>query len=328
MSLLFLSHEQVDQLLAMDACIDAMATALVDLTSGRLAQPLRGGFAPPGAAGLMAWMPAHRGGPDPAFAAKLLCVVPDNPRRGLDAHQGAVILLDGRTGELRAVIDASAVTAIRTAAVSAVATRCLARADAAELAIVGTGVQAERHLAAIPLVRPIRRARIAGRSAERARAFVARVRAPAGVEVVAAESAEAAVRGADVIVTVTSSPTPVVDVAWLSPGAHVAAVGASRPPARELSPESVAACSLFVDRRQSLEGEAAEWQEGVARGLFGPDHVRAEIGEVLAGTRPGRTSAAEITLFRSLGLAAEDLAAAELAWKRALAAGVGTAVKS
>src|SRR5262245_55467474 len=203
MSLLFLGREDVDRLLAMDACIEAMATALVELSTGRIAQPLRVPFAPADAAGFLVWMPAHRGGPDPAFAAKLLCIVPDNPGRGLDAHQGAVVLLDGTTGELRAVIDDSAITAIRTAAVSAVAARCLARPDAAELAIVGTGVQAERHLEAIPLVRPIRRARIAGRSAERARAFVDRVRVPAGVEVAPADSARDAVRGADVVVTAT-----------------------------------------------------------------------------------------------------------------------------
>jgi len=315
-AVLVFSRADVERLLPMDACIDAMAAALVDLSAGRLDQPLRTMFAPRDAAGIMAWMPAHRAGDAPLFACKLLVVVPTNPARGLDRHQGAVALFDGTTGELRAIMDASPVTAIRTAAVSAVAARHLARADAAELAIVGTGVQAERHLAAIPLVRPIRRVRVAGRTPERARAFVDRIRPPAGVAVVAAASVEAAVRGADIVVTATTSATPVVELGWLAPGTHVSAVGASRPPAHELAPETVAACATFTDRRESLEGEAGEWRMGVARGLFGRDHLRAELGEVVAGARPGRASDAEITLFRSLGLAVEDLAAAELVWRR------------
>jgi len=324
--LVILSGEDVDRLLPMDVCIEAMVPALMDVSAGRLAMPLRTGFAPPGVDEYLVWMPAHRGGAAPTFSTKLLCIVPQNPERGLDAHQGAVVLIDGTTGELRALMPASAVTAIRTAAVSAVATRRLARADAAELAIVGTGVQAERHIAAIACVRPIRRVRVAGRTLERAAAFVDRVRARAKVEVIAAASPEAAVRGADVVVLATSSDTPVIDGAWLSPGAHVNAVGASRPPSHEITAETVAACALFCDRRQSLDGEAAEWQDGLRRGVFAADHVRGEIGEVLAG-RPGRTSDEEITLFRSLGLAAEDLAAAEAVWRRALAAGAGTVVQ-
>src|SRR5262249_46826786 len=159
--LVILSGEDVDRLLPMDVCIEAMVPALMDVSAGRLAMPLRTGFAPASVEEFLVWMPAHRGGAEPMFSTKLLCIVPRNPERGLDAHQGAVVLLDGTTGELRALMPASAVTAIRTAAVSAVATRCLARPDAAELAIVGTGIQAGRHLAAIPSVRPIRRVRVA-----------------------------------------------------------------------------------------------------------------------------------------------------------------------
>jgi ornithine cyclodeaminase len=230
------------------------------------------------------------------------------------------------TGELRAVLDASAITAIRTAAVSAVATRCLARPDAHELAVIGTGVQAASHLEAIPLVRPIRRARIVGRTLAQATAFVERHQRP-GLELVAADSAEEAVRGADVVVTATTSPTPVLARAWLVPGAHVNAVGASRPTTCELDAETVAACALFVDRRQSLEAEAGEWLDGVRAGRFGADHVRAELGEVLAGMRPGRQHEREITLFRSLGLAAEDLAAGAELVAAARRAGVGTEVR-
>ncbi len=323
MPFLVLGRAEVERLLPMRGCIDAMAQALADLARGQVSQPLRTAFVPPAAPGLLVWMPAYR--PGGAFAMKLLCIVPGNAARGLDAHQGAVVLFDGTTGELRAVLDASTVTAIRTAAVSAVATRALARADARELAIVGTGVQAERHLEAIPLVRPIRRVRVAGRTAARARAFVERHRGGA-LEILAADDVEAAVRGADVVVLATTATTPVVATEWLAPGCHVNAVGASVPTARELSAETVAACALFVDRRDSLGAEAGEWIDGVARGLLGPQDVRAEIGAVVAGLAPGRRSEAEVTLFRSLGLAAEDLAAAELAVAAAGAASVGTLV--
>jgi len=305
-------HAEVERRLPMGDCIEAMAAVLADLARGRLAQPLRTGYAPPAANGLLVWMPAHRSAPTPSFAVKVLCVVPDNPTRGLDAHQGAVLLMDGATGELRAVCDAAAVTGIRTAAVSAVSTRSLARAGASELAIIGTGVQAARHLEAIPLVRPIRRVRVAGRTAEKARAFVERMRAATEIELVASESAEAAVRGADIVVTATTSPTPVLAREWLAPGAHICCLGASQPPAHEIDAETVAACALFTDRRDSLDAEAAEWQMGLRAGRFGREHLRGELGEVLAGLRPGRLSDDEITLFRSLGLAVEDLAAAEL----------------
>jgi ornithine cyclodeaminase len=265
----------------------------------------------------MVWMPAHRSAPTAVFGVKLLCIVPGNPARGLDAHQGAVLLLDGTTGVLRAVLDASAVTAIRTAAVSAVSTRCLARPEASELAIIGTGVQAESHLEAIPLVRPIRRARIAGRTVDKARAFVERMAGKSPIELVAAESIEAAVRGADVVVTATTARTPIIELGWLAPGAHLCVMGTIAPIGHEIDVETLAVCALFTDRRDSLDAEAVEWQEGLRAGRFGPDHLRAELGEVLAGIRPGRRSDDEITLFRSLGLAAEDLAAAELVVARA-----------
>jgi ornithine cyclodeaminase len=311
-----LGAEEVERFLPMAACIEAMAGALAELARGRTRQPLRSLFAPVGAPGAMVWMPAWRaGGP---FAAKLLVIVPGNAARGLDAHQGAVALFDGATGELHAVVDAAAVTAIRTAAVSAVATRALARADARELAIVGTGVQAARHLEAIPLVRPIRRVRVAGRSPERARAFAARTGA------IACDSVEEAVRGADIVVAATTATAPILETGWLAPGSHVNVVGG--PPTQELAAETVAACALVADRRDALENEAREWRDGVARGLFGPAHVRAELGEIVAGLASGRRDDREITLFRSLGLAAEDLAAAELAVARAASArGAGRA---
>jgi ornithine cyclodeaminase len=308
----------------MSESIAVVAGAFVALEQGEMSMPLRSIWIPPAANGGMAWMPAHRGGAEPLYGLKVLCVIPDNPTRGLDGHQGQVMLADGVTGQLRALLEASAVTAIRTAAVSALATRLLAREDARTLAIVGTGVQARTHLEAIPLVRPIEHVRIAGRTPERARAFVGEL--AGGVELEACESVEEAVRGADVVVTATSSREPVLMRNWLDPGVHVNAVGASQPTSRELDTQTVADAALFTDRRESLENEAAEYRLALEEGLIEPAHVRAELGELLTGTATGRTSEGEITLFRSLGLAVFDVAAAAHILAKAEASGAGVPV--
>jgi ornithine cyclodeaminase len=235
-----------------------------------------------------------------------------------------VLLFDGETGAPRALLDASAVTEIRTAAVSGVATRLLARADATELAILGSGVQARSHLEAMAKVRPFARARVWSRTAEHARALAAEASAPFPVEAV--PSAEEAVRGADVVVTATSSREPIVERAWLEPGAHVNAVGSSIPTARELDAETVAAASLFADTRESMLNEGGDYLLAVSEAGIGPDHIQAELGEVLVGAHAGRRSADELTVFKSLGIGVEDLAAAELVYARARESGAGTAV--
>jgi ornithine cyclodeaminase len=269
-------------------------------------------------------MPGYRGGEQSAFALKAVVIVPSNPSRGLDAHQGAVLLSNGETGVLEAVLDASAFTAIRTAAVSAVATRALAREDARTLAIIGAGVQARAHLEAMGLVRPFERAFISSRTPERA----SRLAEEAGTSfpVEALDSGEAAVREADVIVTVTSSPEPVLRREWIRDGTHINAVGASLPTSRELDTATVAAATLFVDRRESTENESGDYLMPLHEEAIGPEHIRAELGEVLIGAHPGRTSANEITIFKSLGLAIEDLAAAEHVVRRAREAGLGAEV--
>jgi ornithine cyclodeaminase/alanine dehydrogenase-like protein (mu-crystallin family) len=327
MSFLVLNAREIERLLPMDECIDVAASALVALDAGEMSQPLRSIFVPPGAKGGMAWMPAYRRGPAPLYGMKVLCVIADNPSRGLDGHQGQVLLSDGVTGQLRALLDASAVTAIRTAAVSALATRLLARAGARDLAIIGTGVQALTHLESIPLVRPIRRARVAGRSPERARQFVTRVaeRFPFAIE--ASPSAEEAVRDADIVVTATSSRAPVLARGWLKRGAHVNAVGASQPTSRELDTATVADSLLFTDRRESLENEAAEYRLALEEGLIVESHLRAELGQLLTGKAEGRTSDEQLTLFRSLGLAVFDVAAAAHVVAKAHEQGTGLTVE-
>jgi ornithine cyclodeaminase len=237
-----------------------------------------------------------------------------------------VLVSDGTTGQLRALLDAAPITAIRTAAVSALATRLLAREDASTLAIVGTGVQALGHLESIPIVRPIEHVRIAGRSPERAQEFVAGLagRFPFAIE--ASPSVEAAVRDADIVVTATSTREPILERAWLAAGTHVNAVGASQRTHRELDTATVVDSALFTDLRQSLENEAAEYHLALEEGLISGAHVRGELGELVTGKVQGRTSDAELTLFRSLGLAAFDVAAAEHVVAKAAASGAGISV--
>jgi ornithine cyclodeaminase/alanine dehydrogenase-like protein (mu-crystallin family) len=352
MRVLVLSHRDVLAALPPPACAEAMAAVLAAHARGGSFMPLRSVMAPPGAAGFLGLMPGWRGpqpeggtgprGDDPpstpgrgassandgaAFALKAVCIVPSNPARGLDAHQGLVTLFDGETGQPTAILDASAVTEIRTAAVTAVATGALSRPDARTLAILGAGTQARAHLTALLPVRDFEQVRVYAPTEAHVRALVGQA-GDQDAEVSVAPSAQEAIRGADVVVTATSSREPVLRRDWLKPGAHVNAVGASTPRARELDTATVAASALFCDSRESLRHEAGEFQLAVAEGLIaGEEHVRAELGEVLAGTAPGRRDAGELTLFRSLGLAIEDLAAAETAVAAAKAAGLGTEVE-
>jgi ornithine cyclodeaminase/alanine dehydrogenase-like protein (mu-crystallin family) len=330
MRALILGHREVLAALPLEACAQAMAAVLTERARGGTYMPLRSVMMPPGAAGFLGLMPAWRG-PQPgraaAFALKAVAVMPGNPARGLDAHQGLVTLFDGETGVPTAILDASAITAVRTAAVTAVATGLLARHDARTMAVLGAGTQARAHLRALARVRDFEQVRVYAPTTAHAEALVEQVRGGRAKLSVAA-SAEEAVSGADVVVTVTSAREPVLRRAWLKPGAHVNAVGASTPLARELDTATVAASALFCDSRESLRNEAAEFALALGEGLIaGEEHVRGELGEVLAGIAPGRQDDRELTLFRSLGLAVEDLAAAELAVAVATERGIGTEVE-
>jgi ornithine cyclodeaminase/alanine dehydrogenase-like protein (mu-crystallin family) len=318
--MLVLNQEEVERLLDMEGCIGAMEGALAALARGEVHVPLRTVVSPGDEPSLLGLMPAHRAGDAPLYSLKTVAVFPDNPKRGLDAHQGTVTLFDGETGEVRVLMNASAITAIRTAAVSAVATRLLARRDARVLGILGAGVQARSHLEAMRLVRSFDAVRVYSPTAEHARA----VADEGGAEAVG--SAEEAVRGADVVVTATNSLEPVLHRDWLKPGAHVNVVGGRPPHMRELDLATVAEAGFYVDRRESAEAEAYDYRDALEAGAIGPDHIRGEIGEVLIGSAPGRSSEDELTVFRSLGLAVEDLAAAEYVVRRARETGVGVEV--
>jgi len=327
MNILILNYDEVERLLPMQECVEVMAEALAALSSGQLHQPLRMVVRPPDAVGLMGLMPAYRAGAQATYGLKAVCVFPGNTALGKDAHQGSVTLFSGATGELLALLNASAITAIRTGAVSAVATRLLAREDAGELALLGTGVQARSHLAAMACARPIRRARVVSRDPDHARAFAAELRPLYPFPIEPAANPEAAVRGADIVVTATTAAEPVIRREWLAPGTHINAVGSSIPTTRELDTATLAAAELFVDRRESTLNESGDYLFAMREGAIGPDHIRAEVGELLLGAQPGRSSAAAITVFKSLGLAVEDLAAAEYVYRQAQAQGAGTWVE-
>jgi ornithine cyclodeaminase/alanine dehydrogenase-like protein (mu-crystallin family) len=330
MKLLVLSAADVHDLLDYGECVSAMRIALARLARGQADQPLRVIMAPASAPGLMGLMPAYL--PSPAGAAglaayglKALTITPGNPAAGLDTHQGLVLLSDGRTGEPLAVLNASATTEIRTAAVSVLATDLLARPGAGDLAVIGTGVQARSHVLAFSRTRELSSIRVAGRVPARAQAFAAALGPQRGVPVTACASARDAVDGADVIVTATSSAQPVLRREWVRDGAHINAVGACLPGARELDTATVAAAALFADSRESLFHESGDFLLAQAEqpAAVGPGHFRGELGQVLTGAVPGRSGDAEITVFESLGLAIEDLAAALAAYAKAAATGAG-----
>lgn len=322
-----IDQEQVTALLGMPDAMAVVADALRAMAEGGAVLPLRTMLRVPGGRGVFGVMPSHLDPPD-AIGLKAITVFPGNEGTRFDSHQGVVLLFEAAHGSLVAILDASSITAIRTAAASGVATQLLAREDAEVLAILGTGVQADTHLDAMRVARPIRVVRAWSRSPDNVSRFVTRMRARyPELDVQGALTAEQAVAGADVVCTVTASHQPVLRGAWLGPGAHVNAVGASLPTARELDSDAVARARLFVDRRESTLNESGDFLIPRNEGRFGDDHIRGEIGDLLLGRVPGRESPDDITLFKSLGIAIEDLAAGHYVLAEAERRGVGLVVE-
>ena len=312
-----LSGSDVEVLLPMDECIDVVGHALAALSNDESVNPLRSLVQFPSGAGLLGLMPAVTGSP-PVTGIKVLTVMSGNEGTPYDSHQGAVMLFELEHGRPLAFVDASAITAIRTAAASGVATRLLAREDADRLAILGSGVQARTHLDAMRVVRPISAAVVHSRSEEHARAFATEHSDRCGIPIDIALSVREAVEEADLICTTTSAREPVLYGEWLSSGAHINAVGACFPAARELDTHAVARSRLFVDRRESTLNEAGDFLIPKAEGAIDDNHIVGEIGELVSGRIEGRTAPDQITLFKSLGVAVEDLAAAYHVYQKAL----------
>jgi len=325
MDTLIIPQSLVPELLPMAECIDVMAEALLALAKGDAVLPLRSMVWMPDQSGLLGLMPAYLGAPR-SLGLKVISYLPGNHGGDRDSHQGAVLLFDTATGGLLAMIDASSITAIRTAAVSGLATRLLAREDAGDLALLGSGVQASTHLEAMRAVRKLRRVRVCSLSLPRAQAFARHHEKTLGFSIEAVATAKEAVLGADLICTTTPSREPVLFGDWIDAGAHINAVGACFAAARELDTAAVVRSRLYVDRRESALAEAGDFLLPKTEGAIGDDHIVGEIGEILAGRVPARRSPREITLFKSLGIAIEDLAAAHRIHEHARVLGKGIAV--
>jgi alanine dehydrogenase len=321
--LLILDGAAVRKALAMSDAIPAMADALRRYSEGVVTQPLRAILRPPSGSEIFASMPSHVGGH--GFGLKAIMLKPDNAARGLPSHVGVVVVFDPETGYPMATLDGAALTGIRTAAVSAAATRALARPDAGDLAIIGAGVQARSHLEAMHLVRELRRVRVYSRSRDRAELLAKHAAQQLRLDVEVTGSAAEAVRGADLVCTTTSSREPVLDAADLAEGVHVNAIGASTKDARELPSAALARAAVFVDSKESALAESTDVSAPIAEGLLSADQV-TEVGDVLLGRHPGRSSAGQITVFKSLGMAAQDVVAGFLTVRAATEAGVGVRV--
>jgi ornithine cyclodeaminase len=334
-----LTEADVKAVLTMDDLIEGMGSALEAFSAGRVAQPVRTVIPVQGDHAFFGLMPALAQSP-PALGAKLVTVFGGNAARGLPSHLASIVLLDPETGALQALLDGRYITEARTAAVSAVSSRLLARPTAKSLAIIGSGVQARSHLDALSRVHSLKQVTVWSPNKQRRDAFVEEVNVTGSdpklhvattgggqtplhsLTISAVDHAGEAVVGADVIVLVTSSPTPVIEDGWVKPGAHVISVGACRPNQREMDPALVARARLFVDSRTAALVESGDVVLGIQEGRFGADHIVAEIGQLAAGS-VGRRSDTEVTIFKSLGLAVEDVTAAQLAYRRAVERGIG-----
>jgi ornithine cyclodeaminase len=321
--MLVIDQKTVEQLLPMPKCIELMRGTLSALARGEAVLPLRTILTIPD--GAFAVMPAYLASPA-TIGAKIITVFPKNHGTAFDSHQGAVMLFDSENGSLAAIMDATSVTTIRTAAVSGVATDLLARDDANSLAILGAGVQGHSHLEAMCAVRPLRDVRVWSRNSEHARELADVARARFDLDASVSSSAEEAVRGVDIVCTTTSSTQPLLLGDWLSPGTHLNVVGASQPHAREVDTKAVVRSRLYADRRESALKEPGDIIVPLQEGAITPDHIVGEIGEILIGRAPGRRNREDITLFKSLGLAIEDLSSASHVYAEARRLGVGVDV--
>lgn len=319
---ILLSETDVRAVLSMDALIDAMETALNAFSAGGVRQPLRSVVEVGQGHAFFGSMPAYVERPA-ALGTKLVTVYHSNLDRGLPSHLATIVLLDPETGGLQAILDGRYITEARTAAASAVSTKYLARPDARVLGIIGSGVQARSHLEALLRVRSFERIQIWSRDPKHVAAFIDDTAPQIAAQLVPASSARDAVQGADVIALVSAAREPVVRREWIAEGTHLCAVGACRPDRREMDTALVRDARVYVDSVAGALAEAGDLVIPIREGAIDASHIVAEVGNVVGGRAKGRRSATEITVFKSLGMAVEDVAAARLAWERASERGLG-----
>jgi len=325
MDIRVLRGPEVRKLLPMGECIDLMQRTMMAVSEGRVVLPLRTILVMPGERGMMGMMPGYLAEPE-CFGVKLVSLIPRNKPPQYSSHLGLVLLFEAEHGQPVALLDAAEITAIRTAAASGLATRLLARADAAELTVLGAGEQARSHVEAMLCVRPLRRIRVWARDREKAEAFAetegARHRIP--IETVA--SVRQAVAGADIICTTTKAREPLLFGDWLEPGVHMNVVGSSIATAAEIDTPAVVKSRFFVDCRNSTVNEGGEYLSALRAGAITPDHILGEIGEVANASKEGRRSPLDVTLYKSLGIAPQDLASAHYVLEKARTAGIGQVI--
>jgi alanine dehydrogenase len=318
---LILTEDDVKAVLTMDDLITTMERALAEFSAGRVVQPLRTVLLVGADKAYFGVMPAYI--PSlPAVGTKMVTVFASNAQRGLPSHLANITLLDPETGGTIAVMDGRFITEARTAAVSAVSVKHLARQDASVLALLGSGVQARSHLEAIARVRPLEEVRVWSRTAERRNAFVRETEPHTGARIIASNSAQEAADGADIIVLVTASREPVLQSEWVADGTHICAIGACRPDQREMAAALVARSTLYVDSREGALAEAGDIVLAIMDGAIGSNHIAGELGELVTGN-VRNLARGGVTIFKSLGMAVEDVAAAHLALTKARQAGRG-----
>jgi len=316
---------EVRQLLPMAECVDLMRRTMIAVSERRVVLPLRSIMVMPGDRGMLGNMPGYLADPE-CFGVKLVSLIPRNKPPQYSSHLGLVLLFEAEHGCPVALLDAAEITAIRTAAASGLATRLLARAEAGDLALLGAGEQARSHLEAMRAVRPLRRFRVWARDPDKATAFARNEGERHRITIETSATVKAAVDGADIVCTVTKAREPILLGEWLAPGAHLNVVGSSIAATAEIDTPAVVKSRFYVDYRESTVNEGGEYLRALKAGAITPEHILGEIGEVANGSKPGRRSPSDVTLYKSLGIAPQDLASAHHVLQKARAAGVGQTI--
>ncbi|MBI2209236.1 MAG: ornithine cyclodeaminase family protein [Deltaproteobacteria bacterium] len=324
--MLVLSEREIQSLIDVEGLSEALEKAHVEFSTGKAVMPVRLVVPVPEIKGRITSMPAYLS-EDKALGMKVVTYFPENPRQGLPIILATVFLFSTESGKLLAVMDGTYITAIRTACISAVATRALANPETPVLGVLGAGVQARAQIRTLCAMRKIEEIKVYDVLEKSVRSLKEELEPDVGIKIEAVKSAEEAVRDVDLLVTVTTAKEPIVRADWLKPGVHISAIGSHRPDLREIDGVTMRRAKVVVDSREAVMAECGDVLLAIKEGAITEDHIHAEIGEVLAGKKTGRTSAGEITLYKAVGIAIQDVAAAKLVYRTAVEKKVGVNVE-